>query len=58
MRTQIREAKPRPKRRRREVDDLASAPSSRELGARSRASDLLARLHAERDAIDEALRLA
>jgi hypothetical protein len=57
MRTQrIREEKPRPKRRRRDLDDLAEAPAARELGAISRARDLLGRLHAECDAIDEMLR--
>ena len=57
MRTQrIREEKPRSKRRRSDVDDLAQAPTARELGAISRARDLLGRLHAERDAIDEMLR--
>ena len=58
MRTKrIREEKPRPKRRR-DADDLPPAPSPGGFGSGGRALELLSRLHAELDSIDDVLHLA
>jgi hypothetical protein len=58
MRTKrIREEKPRPKRRRRD-DERLLLPSPGEFGAGTRARELLSRLRAERDSIDDMLHLA
>ncbi len=54
----IREEKPRPTRRRRDADELLAVPAPDGFGSGSRARELLSRLRAERDSIDDALRLA
>ena len=59
MRTKrITEEKPRPKRLRRDDDRLLPAPSPGGFGAGTRARELLSRLRAERDSIDDMLHLA